>query len=69
MTHNEMLDTIERKIAEMENDTMSDPRIQALLDLEAEIVLQEYLASKEYFEVAAWDAPDVLIENELWLDE
>ena len=69
MTYNQMLDTIERKIVELENDTMSDPRIQALLDLEAEIVLQEYLASKEYFEVAAWDAPDVLIENELWLDE
>ena len=69
MTYNQRLDTIERKIVELENDTMSDPRIQQLLDLEAEIVLQEYLASKEYFEVAACDAPDVLVENELWLDE
>ena len=69
MTYNQMLDTIERKIVELENDTMSDPRIQALLDLEAEIVLQEYLAGKEYFEVIVWDAPDVLVENELWLDE
>lgn len=69
MTYNQMLYMIERKIVELENDTMSDPRIQALLDLEAEIVLQEYLASKEYFETVAWDAPDVLAENELWLDE
>jgi hypothetical protein len=63
MTYNQMLYMIERKIVELENDTMSDPRIQALLDLEAEIVLQEY------FETAAWDASDVLVENESWLDE
>jgi len=63
-------------IADIQNENYASPLAQALLDLEAELVLQEYYASKEYFEVSAWDAPDVLVgeiieydSSDLWLDE
>jgi hypothetical protein len=40
----EVLDEIEYKITELENENLADPRIQRLLDLEAKIVLREYYA-------------------------
>lgn len=42
MTPDEMCDRIEAKIVELQNENYADPRVQQLLDLEAEIVLQEY---------------------------
>ena len=42
MTPDEMCDIIEAKIVELQNENYADPRVQELLDFEAEIVLQEY---------------------------
>lgn len=47
MTFNEILDTIELKIVELENKNMADPRIQWLLDMEADLVLEDYYAHLE----------------------
>ena len=41
-TPDEMCDLIEDKIAELQNENYADSRIEQLLDLEADIVLQEY---------------------------
>ncbi len=48
MTIEEMCKTIEHKIAEIQNENYSDPRIQQLLDFESDIVLREYYDSIEY---------------------
>lgn len=47
MTFNEILDTIEAKIVELENENRADPRIQQLLDIEGTLVLKEYYAYLE----------------------
>ena len=69
MTPDEFYDEIEYKISELENENMADLRIQQLLDIESFFVLQDYYNSKEYYETEAWDAPDVLVDENLWLDE
>ena len=63
-----LLDAIEHRIVELENENINDPRIQELLDLEADIVLREYYASREHFEVQAWMSKGVYEEG-VWLDE
>jgi len=63
-----LLDSIERKIVELENENINDPRIQELLDLEADVVLGKYYASKEYFIVRAWMSKGAYEEG-VWLDE
>lgn len=64
MTFDEILDTIELKIVELENNNWTDYRIQELLDMEADLILQDYYHSKECYDVCAWDSGD-----NLWLDE
>jgi len=51
LTPDEMNDILESKIAEIQNENYADPRVQELLNFEAEIVLQEYYQSDEYLEV------------------
>lgn len=47
MTFDEILDTIELKIADLQNENYADYRIQYLLDMEADLVLEAYYASLE----------------------
>lgn len=42
MNAKKMCDILEAKIIELQNENYADPRVHELLDLEADIVLQEY---------------------------
>ena len=47
MTFDEIFDTIELKIVDLQNENINDPRIQYLLDMEADLVLEAYYADLE----------------------
>ena len=65
-TPDEVCDIIEAKIVDLQNENYADPRVQQLLDLEAEIVLQEYYESQEYCDLMFGTTP---IEYDNWADD